>query len=201
MLTRRTRPHRKKFITTRSAARPPHKIRKWLGCALALALRHRVSWSRSRNVCHPRSHLLPKAFAITPTLRTSPFFTLRAGPVVLTGMPTPPAPGRVPATLTAVTHLGMAGPEPAFTAFQKTAACAKPTPRLLIGAAPRWILRWAHGRLYSRRSSLGEKWQLFSEAFLSAHPQLPSAYPHGRHRPIAANTSSGRQIGKLLGRH
>src|SRR5260370_3439083 len=29
-------------------------------------------------------------------------------------------------------------------------------PRPLIDRAPSWILRWAHGRLHSRRSSLGE---------------------------------------------
>jgi len=201
MLARRTRPHRKKFITTRSAARPPHKIRKWLCCALALALRHRVSWSRSRSAGLPHGRLLPKAFAITPTLRTPPFFALRAGPIVLTGMPTPPTPGRLPATFTTVAHLGMARPEPAFTALQKTAAWSKPTPRPLLGGAPRWILTWAHGRLYSRRSSLGEEWRLVSEAFLLAHRQLPSAYPPGRNRPIAASTSSGRENGKVLGRH
>ena len=201
MLARRTGPNRKKFVTTRPAAWPPDKIRKRLGWALALARRIRVSWSRSRNLCHPRGHLLPKAFAITPTLHAPPLFALRAGPIVLTGMPTPPAPGRVPATFTAVTHLGMARPETAFTAFQKTAARSKPTPKPLIGRAPRWILKWAHGRLYSRRSSLGEEWRLVSEAFLLPPRQLPSAYPPGRHQPIAASTSSGRKNGKVRGRH
>jgi hypothetical protein len=201
MLARRTGPDRKKFVTTRPAAWPPDKIRKRLGGALALARRIRVSWSRSRSARHPRSRLLPMAFAITPTLRTPPFFALRAGPIVLTGMPTPPASGRVAATLTTVAHLGMARPEPAFTALQETAAWSKPTPRPLIGGTPRWILTWAHGRLYSRRSSLGEEWRLVSEAFLLAHRQLPSAYPPGRHQPIAASTSTGRENGKVRGRH
>jgi len=201
MLARRTGPDRKKFVTTRPAAWPPDKIRKRLGWALALARRIRVSWSRWRNAELPRGRLLPTAFAITPTLHTPPLLALRAGPIVLTGMPTPPTPSRVAATFTAITHLRMARPKPAFAALQETAARSKPAPRPLIGGAPRWILRWAHGRLYSRRSSLGEEWRLVSEAFLLAHRQLPSAYPPGRHHPTAANTTSGRENGKVPGRH
>src|SRR6266478_4921478 len=165
MLARRTGPDRKKFVTTRPAAWPPNKIHKRQGWALALARRIRVSWSRSRNARHPRSRLLSTAFAITPTLRASPFFALRAGPIVLTGMPTPPAPGRVAATFTAVAHLGVGRSEPAFTALQKTTPRSKPKPWSLIGAAERWILRRAHGRLYSRRSSLGEKGGLGKRAW------------------------------------
>src|SRR5260370_16696596 len=46
--------------------------------------------------------------------------------------------------------------EPPITALQKTAPPPQATPRPLIDRAPTWILRWAHGRLHSRRSSLGE---------------------------------------------
>ena len=201
MLTRRTRPDWKKFVTTRPATGPPDKIRQGRCWALALALRDRVSWSRSRGAGRPRGRLLPTAFPITPTLRTPPLLAVRAGPIVLTGMPTPPASGRLPATVTAVTHLGMGRPEAAFTALQQTAARSPPTPRPLIGGALRWILRWAHGRLYSRRSSLGEEWRLVSEAFWFTPGQLPSAYPPGRHRSTAAGPSSGRDNGQLLGRY
>jgi len=205
MLPRRTRLHRKQFVTTRPAAGPPDKIPQNLTWALALALRlarrTHVSWSRYRRAGRLRRRLLPASFAITLTLGTPSLFALRAGPVLLSGMPTPPAPGRSVATCTAEAHLGIARPELAFAAFQKTAAQSKPAPRLLIGGALRWILRWAHGRLYSRRSSLGEGWRLVSEAFFFTPTQLPSAYPPGRHRSTAAGTSSGRDNGKLRGRY
>ena len=145
MLRGRTRPDREQHVTTRPAARPPDKIRAWLCWALALALRHLVSWSHSRSAGLPRGCLFSTAFAITPTLRTPPFLALRTGPIMLTGLPTPPAPGRSAASFTAVTHLGMARPEPVFTAFQKTVAQSQPRPRPLIGGARRWILRWAQG--------------------------------------------------------
>ncbi len=205
MLARRTRRHRKELVTTRPTASTPDKIPQDLSWALALALRlarrTHVSWSSYQNAGDRRGGLLPASFAITPALRTPPLFALRAGPVMLTGMPTPPAPGRSAATCTAETHLRMARPEPAFAAFQKTAAQSKPTPRPLIGGALRWILRWAHGRLYSRRSSLGEEWRLVSEAFFFTPTQFPSAYPPGRHLSTADTTSSGRENGKVPGRH
>jgi hypothetical protein len=63
MLTRRTGPDRKEFVTTRPAARPPDKIRKRLGWALALALRPGSSWSRCGSAIHQRGRLLPTPFA------------------------------------------------------------------------------------------------------------------------------------------
>jgi hypothetical protein len=156
MLTRRTGPDRKEFVTTRPATRPPDKIRKRLGWALALALRPGSSWSRCGSAIHQRGRLLPTPFAITPTLRTPPLFALRAGPIVLTAMPTSPVPGRLLASCTAITTLRLTRVEPPFTALQKTAPPPKAPPRPLINRPPTWILRWAHGRLHSRRSSLGE---------------------------------------------
>ena len=152
MLTRRTGPDGEQRVTTRPAARPPDKIRKILCWALALALWGGSSWSVG--VSFQCGCLLSSAFAVAPTLRTPPLLALRAGPIMLARMPAPPAPGCLLAIFTAITSLRMGRMEPPLTAFQKTASAAK-LPRPLNGRAPRQILRWAHGRLHSRRSSLG----------------------------------------------
>jgi hypothetical protein len=167
MLPRRTRSDREQPVTTRPPARPPHKIPKICCWALALALPGRSSWSLGGSAGHQRGRCLSPAFAVAPTLGTPPLLALPASAITLTGMSAPPAPGRLLASRTAIATLRMGRPEPLFTALQKTAPRSKPTPWPLIGRAPGWILRWAHGRLHSRRSSLGEKPSLFSEAFYS----------------------------------
>ncbi len=164
---RRTGPHREQRVTTRPSARPPHKIPKICCWALALALRGSSSWSLGGNAGLQRGRCLSPAFPVAPTLGTPPLLALPASAITLTGMPASPAPGRLLASCTTIAALRMGRPEPLFTAFQKTASTAKQPPRPLLGRAPRWILGWAHGRLHSRRSSLGEKPSLFSEAFHS----------------------------------
>jgi len=187
MLTRRTGPDGEQRVTTRPAARPPDKIRKILCWALALALWGGSSWSVG--VSFQCGCLLSSAFAVAPTLRTPPLLALRAGPIMLARMPAPPAPGCLLAIFTAITSLRMGRMEPPLTAFQKTASAAK-LPRPLNGRAPRQILRWAHGRLHSRRSSLGEKCRLFSEAFLFVDNSLQfkplAAIAQGRPTPRPA---------------
>src|SRR5260370_38911306 len=158
MLTRRTGPDRKEFVTTRPAARPPDKIRKRLGWALALALRPGSSWSRCGSAIHQPGRLLPTAFAITPTLRTPPLFALRAGPIVLTAMPTPPVPGRLLASCTAITTLRLTRVEPPFTALQKTAPPPQAPPRSASENSP--VLPHAHSISlgcgpFGRSSTLG----------------------------------------------
>jgi hypothetical protein len=198
MLSRRTRTDREELVTTRPAARPPDKIHKMLRWALALAPRGRSSCTRSGRVVRQRGRCLLPALAITPTLRTPALLPLLRGPIVATGIPASPAPSCLPATCTAVATLRMARPEPAFTAFQETASASKPPPRLLIGLATATILRWAQGRLYSRRSSLGGEWRLCSEA-LSLYRILP-AYRRGqgmKARPKLLPTWPLQKCGRL----
>jgi hypothetical protein len=171
MLLRRTGRHHEPFVTTRPTARPPGKIRRGYSWALALAVLHDASWSCFGN--DTNRLLLPwLAFAVASTLRASSFLALGAGSVVLTGPLAPPPPGCLLASGTAVATLWLTRPEPLLTAFQKAAAAAKPSPRPLNARASSWILRWAHGRLHSRRSSLGGEWRLCSGAF-SLYPITP----------------------------
>jgi hypothetical protein len=183
MLRRRTRLHREQRVTTWTTARTPEKFQEISRWALALALRPGGSGNRHSSSCNRadaasrqrqrfRQRSLTPAFAITPTLRPPPRFALRLRPIAPTGIPAPPTPRRLLASFTAIASLGPTRTEPSFTVFQKTAPLSK-RPRPLIGGAPEWILRWAHGRSYSRRSSLGGERQLFAEAFSSTRQQLP----------------------------
>jgi hypothetical protein len=164
MLLRRAGRHGEPLVTTRPLARPPDKIcgrRSW---ALALAELRDASCSRFGNVIsRGRPWWLP--FAVASILLAASLFALSAGSIALTGMPAPPTPGCLLTSGTAIASLRLTGPEPLLTAFQQAAPAAKTPPRPLIGRAAKWILRWAHGRLHSRRSSLGEEWQLCSGAF------------------------------------
>jgi hypothetical protein len=184
MLSRRTWPDREQPVTTRPTARPPEKFDEIPRWALALALRPGGSRNRNSSSCNradaasrlrrcQRQPLLTPAFAITPTLRPPPLFALRLRPIAPAGIPAPPTPRRLLASFTAIAILGLARMERLFTVFQKTAPLSK-RPRPLIGRALGWILRWAHGRSYSRRSSLGGERLLFTEAFSSTHQHPPA---------------------------
>src|SRR6266478_2606490 len=116
MLSRRTRMDREEFVTARPAAWLPDKIHKRLRWALALAPRGRSSCNRGGSVVGQRGRCLLPAFAITPTLRTPALLPLLRGPIVATGIPAPPAPSCLLATLTAIATLRISRPEPAFTA-------------------------------------------------------------------------------------
>ena len=73
--------------------------------------------------------LLP-ATAIALGLVPAALFALGGGPISLTGMPAPPAPGSVLASRATIACLGPLGQEPAFAAFQQAPAAARmPTAR------------------------------------------------------------------------
>src|SRR5712692_4360766 len=157
MLLRRSGRHGEPLVTTRPLAGPPDKICGRQSWALALAGLGDASWSLFGNVLSRRR---PRwlSFAVASTLLAPSLFALGAGSIVLTGMAASPTSGCVLTSGTAIASLRMTGPEPLLTAFQKAAAAAEPPPRPLISRASQWILRWAHGRLHSRRSSLGGEW-------------------------------------------
>ncbi|SRR5260370_10309796 len=165
MLLRRAGRHEEPLVTTRPLAGPPDKIFGLRSWALALAVLLDASCSRFGNIISRRRWPRWLSFAVASTLLAPSLFALGAGSIVLTGMPAPPTSGCLLTSGTAIASLRMTGPEPLLTAFQKAAAAAEPPPRPLISRASQWILRWAHGRLHSRRSSLRGEGRLCSGAF------------------------------------
>ena len=119
---------------------------RWLGLDLG-GWRLRLAASRV---------LLPAA-AIASGLVPAALFAVGGGPVVLTGMPAPPALGGALAGRATVACLRPLGQEPTFTAFeQATSAAGVPPARASQGAG--WLtlrqcegkLSMAHGRVFSR---------------------------------------------------
>jgi hypothetical protein len=142
-------PDRELFIAARPFTPPPVKFSAFWSWALALAQRRHVSWQRGRLCGRPP---LP----ITPTLLTPTFLPVRAGPVPLAGLPTPPTPRRLLATFTAITCLRMGRPERPLTAFEKTIP-PPTTTDVWSRVATAKKMTSVHGSRYSRWSSLGAK--------------------------------------------
>lgn len=124
--------------------------------ALARALVRRLCSLSMDGAAAPASRLLT---AIAPTLV--------AGAIALIGSPPRPSAGRLPAGSATVSRERIVGLEPPLTAFQQAPALSA-TRWGLLGRRMGILWSWAQGRYCSRRSSLGAKRQLRTEASLCA---------------------------------
>ena len=147
---------------------------------------------------------------------------LVAGAIPLIRPPPRPAAGRLPTGCAAISRQRMPWLERAFTAFQQ--AKALPAARRgLLGGGTGIFWSWAQGRYCSRRSSLGAKRQLRTEAIFLLCGVLPrarkpasltlSSAPRASHRwrrdrlrsrrdpPATVLARLGRKTGTLIGRY
>ena len=115
--------------------------------------------------CVRDHHRLPltQSLPIPLRLRAPLGFAAGTAPVLLAGTPAPPPPGLEPTRCTAKTTLRTLGPEVPLTLLEQTTTLPPHGPL-------RWplridILKWAHGRWCSRRSSPRAECHLGSGAF------------------------------------
>jgi hypothetical protein len=100
-----------------------------------------------------RRGTLPATRAIASVLVSTAFLALVAGPVALVGIPDLPGSCGFLASFAAITSLGPAGQEPAFTTFEQASAATRvPTAGAgwLTGQQRVGKLETAHGRYSSR---------------------------------------------------
>jgi hypothetical protein len=147
------RPGHEQLIAPRTLARLCRKIFPKILIALALALLGHRSCQDGfgRNGCWP----CPLALAVTPALFAPLRLSLRCCAITPCGLPTVPLAGRLLTRLAAIALEGMARLEGLFASLQQ--ADARITTAGLTGRVGREILKGAHGRSRSHRSSLGDE--------------------------------------------
>ena len=178
-------------VTTRPVAHPFRKIFAVMCWALTLA--------RSRHANGGRRPF-PPTLSITLILPTTMRPTALTGPITPARLHPSPTPRRLNASLAAIATLRARRSKPTLTTLQQTTTVSTRTPTLLSQPPDmiQWI--WAPGRSCSRRSSLGAKRQLGSEA--PSHPRLEvlPTYHRSRDPTPAPRPEPLRDSGPMLKR-
>ncbi len=133
----------------RPLARPGRKICQKIRSALALAL---LGLCRAW-LGHGRRWPRPLPRAVTPALGLPLLLAVRRRPITPCRLPASPLPGRFLARLAAIALQRMGRLEALLASFQQ--ADVRIATGRLTRRVGREILRWAHGRSCSQRSSLG----------------------------------------------
>lgn len=135
----------------------------------------RTSWALALaggSVGGRRAGLTVTPLPITPLLLPSALAPAVTGPIAPAGLDPSPSRRRGPAGRAAIAALRMRWSITPFTPFEQTLPEPADGPCPLIGDQDMMQWRWAPGRSCSRRSSLGAKRQLGSEALYAPRLEL-----------------------------